>query len=492
MSSVSRRGLLKGLVVSSIVLGFDPTSRSWLTEARADCAYDLPQLDGTLTTDPSTCAAYADDFGHIVHRTPVAILFPESVQDIVKMVKFARKHGIKVGSRGRGHTAFGQSQVEAGVLIDMGTLADIHCITPTYAEVDAGVVWRDLLQETIAAGLTPAVLTEYISLTVGGTLSVGGVGGTSYRRGAQVDNVLELDVVTGEGKLVTCSTSQNKKLFDAVLAGLGLCAIIVRAKIRLIPAKQVARTHRAFYPDVPTMLADVRKLANEQRFDHLLANGQPTPQGWVWFLESTSFFTPGNESNAGDPHALPLPAKPFAGMSHIPGTEQVEEKTYFEFCDRIVQLFSMLEQLGLGGLPHPWLDLFIPDKKIDQFATGAIAKLNLADLMPGSIILFFAFKGAKLNRPLLRVPDSSTFFLFDILQTTAPTPEAVAAALHRNRQLYEKARDIGGTQYTISAIEMSPHDWKKHFQPEWGLINSNKKQHDPQNILGPGIDVFPC
>src|SRR5919112_132129 len=129
--------------------GFD-ASRAALARARTGAGFSqLPPLDGTLTTDPAALAAAADDFGHIVHRTPVAVLRPGSVEDVVKMVRFAREHGIRVSGRGKGHTAFGQSQAGAGVVVDMTTLNQIHSVGPTSAVVDAGVVWRDLLQTTI-------------------------------------------------------------------------------------------------------------------------------------------------------------------------------------------------------------------------------------------------------------------------------------------------------------------------------------------------------
>jgi FAD/FMN-containing dehydrogenase len=62
---------------------------------------------------------------------------------------------------------------------------------------------------TFEKNLTPPVMPDAMMLTVGGTLSVGGIGETSYRYGAQVDNVVELDVVTGAGELVTCSPERN-------------------------------------------------------------------------------------------------------------------------------------------------------------------------------------------------------------------------------------------------------------------------------------------
>ncbi|HEV2704753.1 MAG TPA: FAD-binding protein [Pyrinomonadaceae bacterium] len=483
MKNISRRGLIKGLFATSLVVGFDLSTRSWVVAASSSTGSNfsqLPPLDGTLSTAPASLAPFADDYGHIIHRTPVAVLRPGSVEDIVKMVRFAREHGIRIASRGKGHTAFGQSQAEAGVVIDISTLNQIYTIAADHAVVDAGVVWRDLLLATTPLGLTPPVLTDYTRLTIGGTLSVGGISGRSYQFGAQVDNVLELQVVTGEGELVTCSESVNKSLFETALAGLGLCAIIVRATIRLIPAKERAQTLRLFYPDVPSMLNDLRFLTAEERFDHIRGNSVTTPGGFAFFIEATSFYTAAAE----------LPANPFAGLNFIPGSEQTEDRTYFEYTDLVVQLIDILEAAGLGGFPHPWLDLFVPDSKIDAFASQTLAALDPSIFLPGSIILFFPFVRARLTRPMLRVPDEEIFFLFDILRTVPPDPSIVNAVLAENRRLYEQHRELGGKFYTISAVPLDAHDWKKHFEPFWGLLVSQKHRHDPDNVLGPGPGVF--
>jgi len=485
MKNISRRGLLKGFFATTIVLGFDLTNRSWVTAAASaggsgggDLSM-LPPLDGTLATDPASLASVADDFGHIVHRTPVAVLRPGSVEDVVKVVRFARQHGIRIASRGKGHTAFGQSQTDAGVVIDISTLNQIHSITQDRAVVDAGVVWRDLLLATTAAGLTPPVLTDYTRLTIGGTLSVGGVSGSSYRYGAQVDNVLELQVVTGEGELVTCSEATNKRLFEAALAGLGLCAIIVRATLRLIPARERAQTLRLFYANVPAMLDDLRFLINEERFDHFRGFGVPTPAGgFAFFIECTSFYT----------SAAELPTNPLEGLNPIFGAEQVEDRTYFEFTDLVNQLIDALEAAGLGGFPHPWFDMFVPDSVIDDFASQTIAALDTSLLLPGSLILFNPFRKSRFTRPMLRVPDEEVFFGYDLLRTVPPA--TVDAVLAENRRLYEQNRDLGGKFYTISAVLMDSHDWKKHFQPFWGHLVSEKRRHDPDNVLAPGLGVF--
>ncbi len=124
----SRRSFAKALAAGAVVIGFDAATRSWVTAAGAAAGPDfegLPPLDGTLHLDDATLTAYAEDFGQIVHERPLAVLRPGSVEDIARMVRFARRHGLRLVARGAGHTTFGQSQVSGGIVVDLSTLARI-------------------------------------------------------------------------------------------------------------------------------------------------------------------------------------------------------------------------------------------------------------------------------------------------------------------------------------------------------------------------------
>lgn len=125
-NNASRRNVLQGLIASAVVLGFDLGNRSWVTSANASSGFEeLPPLDGGLYIDQDTRQKAADDFGHIVHRQPTAVLKPGSIQDIVRIVCFARTYKLKVAARGQGHSTYGQPQVEAGIVIDTSTLNTI-------------------------------------------------------------------------------------------------------------------------------------------------------------------------------------------------------------------------------------------------------------------------------------------------------------------------------------------------------------------------------
>jgi cytokinin dehydrogenase len=479
----SRRTVLQGLIGSSVVIGFDLVDREWVTPANATSRFtQLPQLDGVIYIDDATRTAVADDFGHIVRRKPLAVLKPGSIEDIVRLIRFARQFKIRVAGRGQGHSCYGQSQVEAGVVIDLSTLNQIHAIGSDRVEVDAGVLWSQLLRATLPQGLTPPVLTDYLELSIGGTLSVGGIGGATHRYGVQVDNVFSLQVVTGEGKLETCSGDRNRELFQAVLAGLGQCAIIVRATIRLIPAATGARVFQLFYDNLTDFTADQTLLISDRRFHYV--EGQIVPRdggGWRYLLEAASFYTPPN-----------LPNNNFLlmGLSYIRGQERIEDKSYFDFLNRLAPTVEFLKSIGVWSYPHPWINLFIPGTAVVSYISQLVATLTLADTGQSPVLLY-PVNTDRFKLPLFRVPREPIAFLLAILRTAVPPDKAtVGRLITDNRRLFESNRDLGGYQYPVGAIPFSQSDWRQHFQPLWSRFVGAKRRFDPQQILTPGQGIF--
>jgi cytokinin dehydrogenase len=479
-STTSRRSFLIGLAAGAVVVGFDPVSRSWVTRAvAAPGLAGVPPLDGELLTDLTTLQNAADDFGHIVHRTPVAVLRPGSADDIVAMVRFCNRHLIPVAARGQGHSTFGQPQVEGGLVIDMSTLSTVHDVGSRRAVVDAGAVWSQVLISALAEGKAPPVLTDYLELSVGGTLSVGGIGGTTFREGFQVDNVSSLEVVTGEGQLVTCSRGHNRDLFDAVLAGLGQCALIVRATVGLVRSTELARTYLLPYSDLATFTADQRRLIAPRRFDYV--EGQVISDlagGWTYLLEAAVYYTPPNEP---DNEAV------LRGLRYE-GEPVIEEVSYFEFQNRLAEVVAELIRLGLWDFPHPWINLFLPSSVVDSFVSDV-----LAELAPQNVqwpILLYPFWTRRSTRPMLQLPDEPVVFLLALLRTAPPAPAVVEAMLAANRALYDRARDVGGTQYPIGAIPLERADWVDHFSDQWRKLVAAKRRYDPNRILTPGQGIF--
>ncbi|AKU93648.1 putative cytokinin oxidase [Labilithrix luteola] len=484
LQAFARRKFLSGLAAGAVVLGFDPVRRSWVTEAHANGPLDgIPSLDGMLVTDNTSIQEAADDYGHIVHRSPRAVLRPGSIQDIVKIVKFARRHRLQVAMRGQGHSNYGQAQAFQGVVIDSRTLDTVHQIGGNRATVDAGVTWRTVIEQGAAVGITPPVLTDYQDLSVGGTLSVGGLGGATQHHGLQVDNVLELTVVTGEGDLVTCSPTRNSDLFEVVLAGLGQFAIIVRATIRMIPAPTQARVYNLYYDDIALYTKDQRRLLAEGRFGYL--EGQVVPSasdtGWRFMIEAAAYYTP---------PSAPNDAALLAGLKDNPSERVISETTYTGWQFRIDPTVEFLKALGVWFFPHPWYSVFVPASKANEYVGNVLSTLTEADTGQGPI-LFYPIATSKIGASLYPLPNEPVAFAFNLLRTAPPDdPATVAAMVADNRRLYEKLVCAGGTRYSIGSIPFSRHDWQQHFGRRWGLLTRSKRHYDPDNVLTPGQGIF--
>lgn len=483
----SRRTALRGIATASAaVVGFDPFTRSWAVTSSGRSLSGIPPLDGTLLTDEASLSADADDFGHIVHHRPAAVLRPGSVRDVVAMVRFCNRHGLRVAPRGQGHGTNGQAQAEGGLIIETGPFDSIGPVDThsTRVSVGAGAKWSDVAQAALAHGLTPPVFTDYLELSVGGTLSVGGLGGQSHRYGAQVDNVLELEVVTGAGELLRCSPARHRDLFDAVLAGLGQCAVIVGATLRLVPAPTTVRHYLLPYDDLRTFLDDQRLLVTEQRFAYV--EGQVTADTTGAFtqyaIEAVAYGPP-----AGD---TPDDTKLLHGLRYDASGAEITDLAYYDFLDRLAPAVAALKEAGLWAYAHPWLNLLLPGRRTADVAATLLDALTPADLGAG-VVLLYPLLRERLHTPLLSMPDDPVPYLLAVLRTTPPEDTAtVQRLLSANRSAYDTVEAAGGTQYPVGSVPFEPADWRRHFGSAWSRFAEARKTYDPQGILVPGQGIF--
>jgi len=483
--SFDRRRFLATTLAGAAIVAFDPLRGGWVTAAQAAegtprGAVAIPDLDGELTTDPAVLAEAGDDYGHIVRRTPLAVLRPGSVADVVALVRYAARHRIAVSVRGQGHSTYGQAQVGAGVVIDSRTLDQVHEIRADRVTVDAGVTWHELATATLARGLTPPVFTDYLDLSVGGTLNAGGIGGTTQTYGMQVDTVLELEVVTGTGQLVRCSPTRHRALFESVLGSLGQLAVVVRATVMLVPAPTSVRGYTLYYSDLDTYLADQRGLLAGRRFDSLEGQVARTAvdDGWEFFLDSAVYHS----------GARPDDAAVTRGLRHDPARTVATDYTYAEWIDRLRPTVEFLKAIGAWSLPHPWLDMFLPASGTAQVVRETLATLTLADTGQGPILLY-PFRPGLVRPRFVRLPDEPVAFLFSLLRTTVP-PTTVESQLAGNRDLYDRGVAAGGTRYPIGSVELTRRDWREHYGRDFPAFVAAKAAWDPRRILSPGQGIF--
>jgi len=318
---------------------------------------------------------------------------------------------------------------------------------------------------------TPPVIVDTF-LSVGGTVSTGGFGVTSWNQGLQVDHVRELQVVTGDGQLVTCSDERNSDLFNAMLAGLGQCGIIVKVVMALVAAPTHVLFFKLNYDDFQNASADLAFLAKEGRFNHLDGRGAAAPGGGVaYYVEGGAFYNAPNS-----PSEAPL----LAGLRFASKTVSV--MTYEQYYRRE-------EVCGIcpTTTPKPFVYLCLPASRYVEYTSQLLANpAESAYVTPR----MSAWRRSHFKRPLARVPNEEIVYRFQ-LSRVLPASADIPAFIALNRTLYERARDMGGTRLTSSAIPMSQADWIRHYGPAWEPFRAAKQRYDPKNVLTPGHSMFP-
>ncbi len=441
----------------------------------------LPPLDGELRFDAPSREAASVDFGHLVHRKPAAVLLPASDEDVANAIRWAASRGRTIAPQGQSHSVFGRSQARGGIVIDMTRLQTVRSVGGDRVVVDAGATWSQVLAATLPRGLTPPVLTDYLELSVGGTIIAGGVGSMTSRHGVQADNVLEMDVITGTGEKIACSASRHPGLFNAVRAGLGQVGVITSATLALIPAPQQLRRYLLIYPDLRALVNDERLLAADDRFDAVQGAVLPAPTGWTFRLDAVKAFS----TDPPDDGVL------LAGLSDDRPRAELSTLSGAAYLGRLAALEQALRANGQWFFPHPWLTTFVGDAAVESTVSQELTLLRPADLGPFGQVVLSAFRRKSVTSPLLRLPEDDLVYAFNFVRIPATGDRAQAERLVKaNRAAYERIRAKGGTLYPVSAFPMSRDDWRLHFGPAFHQLRDAKRTYDPSNILTPGYEVF--
>ncbi len=438
----------------------------------------------SLENEPAAIRECSHDYGNITTAVPRAIVRPSSLEDIAAVITTASKSNVALAIRGRGHSLRGQSLVSNGVVIDMQSMARVTDCTATAIQVQAGADWSHVLRHSMSLGAVPPVLPNYLGLSIGGTICVGGVGEATFRHGLVADSVLSLDVVTGTGEPLTCSPCNHAELFEACKAGLGQFAVVVSANISLTPSVPRSRIFHLLYADVeaflsnlkqlassPTPLAGLRGLAIPNRREHLeFVLGDAHRSVWVspsrfpWLFVLTLTLAAAADSSF------------LEDLDYIPGGMRIEEPP-----PGALPVSAPINP----DLVHPWVDLFIPGARAAGFLTQTLGKFEPSGV--GGPILLYPIVSSRLSPSFCRMPDDDFVVLLSVSRAIAPgDPELLSKLLAENRAIYKACRAIGGFSYPIGSLGLQADDWRDHFGPRWDYWQSVKERYDPNHILSPG------
>jgi FAD/FMN-containing dehydrogenase len=136
------------------------------------------------------------------------------------------------------------------------------------ADVQGMCTYERLVAATVPHGLMPLVVPQLKTITLGGAVTGLGIESTSFRHGMPHESVLEAEVFTGAGELVTATPDgPHADLFAALPNSLGSLGYATRLRIELQPiAARVALRNVAF-TDIDALLAAVAEVTASGAWD---------------------------------------------------------------------------------------------------------------------------------------------------------------------------------------------------------------------------------
>jgi hypothetical protein len=171
----------------------------------------------------------------LVDKRPAAIAYCISADDIVACVRFARDREIEIAVRSGGHACAGTAICDGGLVIDTSKMRDIVVDAGRRtARAHAGARWREFDAATQAVGLATTGGTDSEVGIAGLTLG-GGNGWLMGIHGATCDNVLAIDVVTADARIIRASADEAQDLFWAMRGGGGNFGIATAFEYQLHP-----------------------------------------------------------------------------------------------------------------------------------------------------------------------------------------------------------------------------------------------------------------
>jgi FAD/FMN-containing dehydrogenase len=416
-----------------------------------------------------------------IDRRPAVIARCRSVSDVRTALRFAREHDLPIAVRGGGHNVAGNAVCDSGLMIDLSPMKGIR-IDPVRrtARAEAGCTWRDLDHECQAFGLatTGGVIptTGIAGLTLGG-----GIGWLMGKHGLSCDNLLSVDLVTADGRLVTATVEDNADLFWGVRGGGGNFGIATSFEYRLHPIDQVlggmvvhpigkAREVLQFYRDfalaAPDELGTMAALLTSPEGEKILAL-------LVCYCGSLT-----------DGERILRPLRVFGP----PLADQMGPMPY-------TQLQALLEAGFPPGMQNYWKSDFL--RALDDAAIDTIVGNFERVPSPTSAVAIEAFGGA-----MSRVPDDATAFNhrhtpFNLLIVGIwPDPSDNTAHMRWVREFWDAMQPFSSGAVYVNYLGPESDEGAGRIKAAYGSAKYEKlvmlkNKYDPTNLFRLNQNIKP-
>ena len=154
--------------------------------------------------------------------------------------------------------------------VDLSHFNRVISVGDGVVEAEGMTTFVDLAEATLAKRAMPAVVPQLKSITIGGAVAGVGIEATSFRHGLVHETIVAMDVLTGDGRTLTCTPhNEQRDLFFGMPNSYGTLGYTLRVTAKTLPVKEyVAVTHGKF-SDAASFLAAIGESLHDPSIDFL-------------------------------------------------------------------------------------------------------------------------------------------------------------------------------------------------------------------------------
>jgi FAD binding domain-containing protein/berberine-like enzyme len=172
-------------------------------------------------------------------QRPAFVAFPESAEDVVAIVQYAGRQGLRIAPQGTGHNAVPIVWDETTVLLSTVRMRGVIIDVPgRRARVAAGTLWLEVTAPASEHGLAPLAGSSPDVGVVGYSLG-GGISWLARKHGLSANSVLAIELVTADGRLRRVDAEHDADLFWALRGGGGSFGVVTAMEIALYPMPEL-------------------------------------------------------------------------------------------------------------------------------------------------------------------------------------------------------------------------------------------------------------
>ena len=436
-------------------------------------------------------AGYEDSrtvWNSMIDRRPAMIARCLGIADVIECVRFAREHNLLLCIKGGGHNIAGLAVADGALMLDMSLMRGVW-VDPRgrVAHAQAGCVLGDVDRETQLHGL--ASVLGFISLTgIAGLTLGGGIGYLTRRWGWTADNVVGMNVVTAEARLVRASSDENADLFWALRGGGGNFGVVTDIDFVLhsVGPEMVGGVVAWPASEAPGVLELYRTLAEnappELTLVAFMRRAAPAP--WLPKERHGTPIVALLACHTGDPADGEKAVAPIKSFGRPIGDVLTRRK--------YVEMQSLLDATQPKGRRYYWKSEYLP--RIEPALLEKVIEHAARIRSPHSAVILFQMEGA-LNR---LSPDHSPAGNRDaryLLNITASweRPDDDEQNIDWARQAWSdmKRFSTGGTYINFLTEDEGPERTEAALRGALQRLVEIKTRWDPDNVFRTNRNIKP-